>query len=313
MDALSDILKTIRLSSSVYFRSDFSAPWGMQIDAGPFAQFHMVVRGNCRLQMDDAETSIGLSSGDIVVFPLGDAHRLGDETGRIYVNGKDVVEAIYRNQPLFQKGPVHTTLVCGHFEFERSFEHPFLQALPRFIHIRDFDRRELSWLETATHVLIHEAGSGNPGADAVVERLAEVMFIQILRAYLRQHEHSNNFLTALKDTRINHALSLLHTDPQISWTLADIAHAVGMSRSAFAVRFKQLVGRTPLDYLTKWRLQKARELLKQRHLPIIEIAEQVGYTSDAAFNRAFKRQFRENPGAVRRRLSVAECQNSNRK
>ncbi len=302
MDALSDILRAIRLRSAVYFRSDFSSPWGMQIDDGPFAQFHLIVRGNCWMRMRGFGKPRLLSGGDVVVFPHGDAHWLADDPAQKRAPGKAVVQAHLQNQPMFQQGEFSTTLVCGHFEFDRHFDHPFLQALPRFIHITDTERRERSWLETVTNVIIQEADSAQPGAEVVVERLAEVLFIQVLRAYMQQQKMTTGYLAALQDRQISQALKLVHARPETNWTLESISRTVGMSRSAFAARFKQLVGVTPMVYITDWRMQKARELLKNHAHPLVEVAEKVGYTSEAAFNRAFKRRFKQNPGAMRRAL-----------
>lgn len=302
MDALSDILRTIKLRTSVYFRADFPSPWGMDVDAGDFAQFHMVVRGHCWLKTEKLSEPIALAGGDIVLFPHGDAHWLADDPRHKRLPGRQVVEAICSDRQIFQGGNVSTTLVCGHFEFDRNFDHPFLTSLPGLIHVTDTERRDLSWLETATNVIIHEAGSAQPGADVVAERLAEVLFIQVLRTYMKQRGSSGGFLAALRDEQISHALKLIHTEPEAVWTLQNIARTIGMSRSAFAARFKKLVGVTPMDYITSWRMHKARELLSNARMPLIDIAERVGYTSEAAFNRAFKRQFQQTPGAMRRRL-----------
>jgi AraC-like DNA-binding protein len=302
MDALSDILNTIRLQSSVYFRSDFSSPWGMQIDRGPFAQFHMLVRGNCWLSADSFKEPLPLSGGDIVIFPFGDAHWIVDDLKHKRTPGRQVVEALRRNESIFQGERITATLVCGHFEFDRDVDHPFMRALPRFIHLSGIEQRQLSWLETITNVIIQEAGSGNPGSEVVITRLAEVLFIHILRAYMIQKNISNGYFAALKDRQINEALNMIHTRPQNNWKLENIARAIGMSRSAFAARFKQLVGMTPIGYVTNWRMHKAREMLKDQNLSLIEIAEKVGYTSEAAFNRAFKRRFNQNPGAMRRAI-----------
>jgi transcriptional regulator GlxA family with amidase domain len=190
--------------------------------------------------------------------------------------------------------------VCGHFEFDRDFDHPFMRALPRFIHLSGTGQRELSWLETTLNVIIQETGSRKPGAEVVTMRLAEVMFIHILRSYMIQKDVSNDYFAALKYRQINEALKMIHTKPQNNWKLEGIAHAIGMSRSAFAARFKQLVGMTPIDYVSIWRMQKAREILRDQNIPLIEIAEKVGYSSEVAFNRAFKRRFKQNPGAMGR-------------
>ena len=300
MDALSFILRIIRLQSSVYFRSDFSSPWGMEIDNSQFAQFHMIVRGNCFLGTENHERPLLLSAGDIIMFPFGEAHWLADDPSHDRLSGMDVAQTIKKTGSAFQGEQFSVTLICGHFEFDRSFDHPFIKALPRMIHIADAERRELSWLEVATKVIIQEANSNTPGAEVVVEKLTEVLFIQILRAYMLQKGGSQGYFAALKDQQISHALKLIHELPQESWTLENIAQTIGMSRSAFASRFKELVGKTPIEYMTHWRMNKARELLRQKDLQLLDIAEQVGYTSEAAFSRAFKRIFNQNPGAMRR-------------
>lgn len=303
MDALSDILELIRLKSSVYFRKDFASPWGMEMGKSSYAQFHMVVRGHCWLKSKFLKNPIELYAGDIVIFLNGDEHWLADDPSNKRISGIKVVEAHHRKQKLFRGKNISTTLVCGHFEFEKGFNHPLLKSLPKFLHIKDTERRELTWLETATNVIMQETGSNEPGADAVVKRLAEILLIQILRVYMLRKNVSKGYLAALKDHQINNALKLIHTKPDESWTLENIARQIGMSRAAFAAKFKHLIGITPMNYLTSWRMFKARELIRQHHLSLFEIAESVGYSSEASFNRAFKKQFKKNPGAMRKEFA----------
>lgn len=309
MDVLSDVLRTIRLSGCVYFRSDFAAPWGMAVDTHHIAQFHMVVRGQCWLRMPKAAASVLLSAGDIVVFPFGDAHAISDQPDSPCAPGMEVLEAYREGKPMFQGESANTTLVCGHFEFDRGVSHPLLHGLPPFIHIKSTDRHQLSWLQIASNIITQETDSGHPGSEVVVDRLAEVLFIQVLRTYMLQSAHSNGYLAALQDRHISEALRIIHEEPQASLTLDGIARRVGMSRSAFAARFKQLAGVPPMVYITDWRMLKARELLKSTHLPLPSISSKVGYASEAAFNRAFKRRFRQSPGTMRRALQNAGPQN----
>jgi len=300
MDTLSDILRTINLRSTVYAKANFSAPWGMNLDSGIFAQFHMVVSGNCLLKLEETNETINICAGDIVVFPRGDSHALYDSPDSKSVSGKEVLEAIFNKRPLFQGDNFDTSLVCGHFEFDRIVNHPLIDALPEIIHITNAERSQISWLETATNVIMQETDSGIPGSEVVVNRLAEVLFIQIIRAYMQRNSFSNGFLAALKNREINKALELIHTSPYNPWTVEKLGREVGMSRSAFSSRFKELVGLAPMEYTTNWRMQKAYEMLKDTDLPLGTIARQIGYVSEPAFNRAFKRQFNQNPGAMRR-------------
>ena len=305
MDALSDILRAIRLRSSVYFKKAFFAPWGMDMPDGPFAQFHLVVRGNCLVGTPEFVEPLALCSGDVIVFPHGQRHWIADSSKSRRLPGTEILDEHLRGEtPSVAKGK-RTTLICGHFEFANKFDHPFLSSLPNLIHISDDERRTFTWLETATTLMMQEADLDAPGADVVVNRLAEVLFIQLLRAYFLQAGHSLGFCAALQDGLISHALKLLHSEPEDDWSLERIANKIGMSRSAFAARFKDLVGMTPMSYLANWRMCQARELLTNQQLTLAEVAERVGYLSVSAFSHAFKRKFNENPGEMKRRVSLS--------
>lgn len=298
MDTLSDVLNLMRLRGCVYFLRNFAAPWGMEMPSGSNAQFHMVVRGRCWLRFDDER--IELASGDVVVFPRGEAHLLLDDPNSIPSPGIRVLEAHAARQPIFVGSGEKARLLCGHFEFDRAFRHPLAAELPRLIHIKGLSSEQPDWFEAVTHVLIRETGADEPGATTVVDRLAEVLFIQVLRAYLIQSRPVCGFLAAIGDGQINRALRAIHEAAGTEVTLADIAREAGMSRSNLALRFKEILGETPMDYLTRWRMLKAQELLRTSDQPLLDIAERVGYKSEAAFSRAFKRQFEQSPGTFRR-------------
>ena len=185
MDPLSDVLAKVNLSSAVYFKSDFSSPWGMDIPKGPFAQFHIITRGQCILETKD--DAIQLFAGDIVVFPLGTSHWLADKESNDLKNGQDVVQAILDGKSLFAGEEISTTLICGHFEFDRNMNHPFMNELPEVIHITDSERKEKSWLESITNLIIQEAGNENVGSNIIVNKLGEVLFIHTLRAFFERN------------------------------------------------------------------------------------------------------------------------------
>ncbi len=303
MDVLSDILRSVHLGGGVYFRCEFSAPWGMDIKPTPVAEFHIIVRGNCWLRMPGRSTPIPLQGGDLVAFPHGDAHTLVDAPEGVALPAEEILQG----QNLDHYGPVTyggrglpATVLCGYFQFDHDHPHPLVAALPPLIHIRSADSYDFAWLQTALNFMIHETRTAKPGAEAVVNRLAEVLFVQMVRAYIAQSEAPLGMLAAIADRQIGSALQLMHQAPQQPWTLAGLAQQVGMSRSAFAARFNQLVGHTPMQYLTLWRMQKARELLSETRLSTAEIAEQVGYRSDAAFGKVFKKAVGTGPGAYRR-------------
>jgi len=296
-DPISDILRLIRLKGCVYFQSDFSSPWGMEMGAGPFAQYHVVLRGQCWLSLNGEHHL--LETGDVVLLPQGNAHTLLDNLATSTKPGTEVLSAIQSGQKPFPDGETTARLLCGHFEFDRTMNHPFVRDLPTLIHVKGTSDEQPNWLEAITPMLVGDAGAEQPGANTIVERLAEVLLIQVLRSYLLDQSGQHGFLAALGDRHINGALKFIHAGADRDITLADVAKAVGLSRSGLATRFKELVGDTPMNYLTNWRMLKAREILQAGNVPLLEVAEQVGYTSESAFSRAFKREHGQSPGAFR--------------
>lgn len=293
MDVLSDILGKVKLKSAVYFKSDFSSPWGMDVPSGPFAQFHIVTRGQCVLKTREEE--IQLFSGDMVVFPLGTEHWLADKDSSQKTPGIEVVQAIVNGKSLFEGDHVSATLVCGHFEFDRGVDHPFLSELPDVIHFTEMERRERNWLESITNLVIQEAGSNKPGSQIIVNKLGEILFVHVLRAYMENNSTNDGFLAAMQDDRIGAVLRAIHDQPETDWQLSALAQIAGMSRTSFCNKFKSLTGETPLTYVTNWRILQAKELLKESDKPVRMIALEVGYQSEAAFNRVFKKRVNKTP------------------
>lgn len=302
MDALADILKTIRLHTSTYFCSDFSAPWGMQVDASSNGLFHVMVEGRGWLQAANQSTPIQLETGDIVAFPTGGAHWISDKIESTKFKGTEVVEKIIKGDNPFHVEQSHTvnTLLCGAFEYDSSINHPFLKALPCFIHIKAKTYPELDWLRALVNVLAVESKQPSPGSGIVVDRLTEVLFIQLLRVYMQEHRQEDGYLIALNDSKIGKALNLIHNEVDTIWSVNRLADETALSRSAFTERFSKLVGESPKTYLTNWRMQKAKSLLRDTKLVMQDIAERSGYSSEAAFSKAFKLMFNISPGAYRR-------------
>jgi AraC-like DNA-binding protein len=303
MDVLSDILGNLRLSGGVQFRCEFAAPWGMAMQATTDAPFHVVVRGNFWLRLPGRKDPIALQGGDLVVLPHGGAHALLDSPRGV----ARPVEAVIAGQRLDHYGPVSNdgdgqpaSILCGYFRFERDYQHPVLAALPSLIHIRNTDSQDLAWLQASLNFMIHETRAARAGAEAVVDRLAGVLFIQVVRSYIEQRESPPGMLAAFADKKIGAALELMHGTPHDPWTLETLARRVGVSRSVFAARFHELVEQTPMQYLTFWRMQLARRLLTESRLPTATIADRVGYRSEASFGKSFKKLLGVGPGAYRR-------------
>jgi AraC-like DNA-binding protein len=304
MDVLSDILGSVHLRGGIHFRCEFAAPWGMAMQDTGDAPFHVVVRGNFWLRMPARRDLIPLHAGDLIVLPHGGAHALLDAPD----GAPRPVAEVIAGQSLDGYGPVvndgegaPASILCGYFRFDRDPPHPLLDALPELIHIQGADSHDLAWLQSSLNFMIQETRTAKPGAEAVVDRLAAVLFIQVLRAYIERSDSPPGMLAAFADRRIGAALELMHRQPQDPWTLEKLARRIGLSRSLFAARFHQLVGRTPLQYLTFWRMQLARTQLAATALPIALIAERAGYGSEASFSKTFKKVVGVAPGQYRRR------------
>jgi AraC-like DNA-binding protein len=303
-DVLSDILQSVRLESSVFCRSEFTAPWGFRAEGRDGASFHVVLRGRCWLEVEGTAGQVPLAGGDMVVLPHGSAHSLRDEPDspappfqRLLGEKTKGGSTVLRHGG----GGVPTTLLCGMFRFQESRANPLVSVLPPLLHIRGEQGRAVSWLETTLQFIGWEVSSGGPGAQTVVSRLSDVLFIQAVRVYLASlPEGAGGWLRALGEPHISAALGLIHRRPGEAWTVRSLAAEVGMSRSAFAARFTELVGEPPLQYLTRWRMHKAMDLLREGRFSLAEIAERVGYESEAAFSKAFKRGVGRTPGAYRR-------------
>lgn len=303
MDALTDILGSLNLHGGVYFRCEFTAPWGMDIGQTPVAEFHVVTRGTCWIKMEGV-SPICLQAGDVVVFPHGHAHLLLDAPSTDALAPEVVVgdQNIEHYGPvIFGGGGIPANILCGYFEFDRNVRSPLLEALPPFIHIKDTDATELSWLQITINFIGYETRNVRPGTTIVVDRLVEVLFAQIMRAYIAQSTTPPGILGAIADPKVGLAMNAMHRQPEHVWSLDEIARQAGMSRSAFAQRFLALVGQTPMAYLTMWRMQKAQEMLTSSNMSMLAIAEKVGYRSEASFSKAFKKCVGISPGACRRK------------
>jgi len=310
LDVLTDVLNSMRLNSTLYCRSELSAPWGLAFGKTRAATFHVVDRGGGWLRLDGAEAPIALGGGDLIVLPRGCGHYIGSAPdapvlAAIQLDEQIPIECEVRRYSIDES---HTTLLCGLFDFAHDNGHPLLTLLPELLHIRGEDGRAVPWLEATLRFLASEAGSNRPGAETIVRRLADVLFIQSVRAWVEQASvGSRGWLGALRDPQIAAALSAMHRAPAEPWTVEWLASEVAMSRSGFAARFTALVGEAPLQYLTRWRMRTAAQLLQSGTLSMADIAGHVGYESEIAFSKAFKRTIGTSPGAYRRgmRATVA--------
>ena len=312
MDPITDIFRTMHVTAFGQHRLEATAPWGLlqekrtEEKATPsgkmtsltdLAHFAMLSRGNCWLSVEGAPEPIPLAGGDCFLLLRGTSIVMRDSPRtRPRSTFREIGARAINNVAHYGGGGAVTTIVCGSLSFDRATLKPITQLLPCFILIKADHAHTLA-LHITMQALASEMAAQAPGSEVVATRLAEVLFIQMLRAHIASEPGRNQgWLRAIFDPQVGAALNAVHDRVNTPWTVESLAEAAGMSRSAFAVRFKELLGQTPLEYVTEWRMQKAMELLKQRDKKLIDVARSVGYESDAAFSKAFKRVVGANPG-----------------
>ena len=309
MDLLSDILRLMKLSGTLYFRTAFSAPWGVAVpEFENVARFHYVHRGRCFAQVANEEEAILLEQGDLIIIPHGASHTLSDPIDVGVKTVDQVVEesgfsgqgALVFGEP----GKGHETqLICGHFAFDPAAGHILIDALPPYIQIKDYGQISPGWLEGTLKIIGAEVGHDQLGGDLIALRLSEIIFTQSIRHYLAHEGKNRQGLAGFADQQIRQALEAIHREPANTWTVESLARVAGMSRTAFSSKFSELVTLTPLNYLTTWRMQLARQLLVETDTSIIDVAMRSGYQSEASFGRVFKRYFDLPPAGYRRDLT----------
>lgn len=301
MDPGDDLFLTTRVASAMYTRVDATAPWGIDFRAYPHAKFGIVIQGHCWLSLAGSTRTIPLARGDYYMLPRGHAYTLRDDPGSPTRRCEELLQDRGRDRVIrYGGGGAPTTVIGGLFVFDKPGQPALLDLLPDLIHVAA-GQSQVPDLEATLRLLASETEQPSLGSQLVVNRLADILFVQTIRAHLDQENgRKNGWLGAVRDGRISQALRLMHERAERSWTIEMLATKVGLSRSAFATRFKALVGEAPLEYLTRCRMQRAAQLLRESDMKIVEIAERIGYESEGAFNKAFKRQLGTTPGKFRR-------------
>ncbi len=322
MDPITDLFLTTQVASVVHARLEATAPWGLKREANSgegiakdpaqpaispsqLAHFGMVNRGQCWLSVEGIPDEMPLAGGDCFLLAPGSSYTLRDNP-RTHPRSFCEVAPRDRSQLIqYGGGGAPTTIVSGWFQFEQTSVKILRRLLPLLILVRADEAQSFA-LHTTMNMLASEMGEQAPGSDLVVNRLADVLFIQCIRAHFgsRSEVCRSGLLHAIFDPQIGAALKAMHENVEEPWTVESLAAACGMSRSAFAARFKELVGETPLEYLTNWRMHKAAALLRKGDRKLFEVAKSVGYDSDAAFSKAFKRTFGLPPREYERSVPV---------
>ena len=319
MDALSETLRVVRLVGAIFINGRFTAPWCYQsphADAAarylePGAErvviFHLITEGECHVEME-GRPPVRLVAGDAVLFPQGDAHRMASQPGLSPASGArlDVVLSRRPRTLAYGGGGAATRLVCGYLACDARLAQLLLAGLPPLVRVNVRGSNAGLWLEASVRYALAEARSPRPGGAGVLAKLSEVLFIEVLRLYMNeQGEGRTGWLAGVCDRIVGAALNALHKRPAHAWTLEELAAEAATSRSVLAERFQHLVGSSPMHYLTQLRMLLAANLLSSSNAPLARIAESVGYRTDTAFSRAFRREYGAPPAAWRRRHQAA--------
>jgi len=320
MDALSEILKSVRLDGAIYLDAEFTAPWCVEASYGPqgvsrrlagadhVVYFHFLTEGRCKMRLAGDACEFEVAAGDLVLFPHDDRHLLGSDLQLAPLEATSLLDAHAGTAPEVIEirhggGGTATRFVCGYLSCSRSVYRLLFDALPRALCIPIGDGTAAPMVRELLRVGVHESTASRPGADSMLARLAELVFVEAMRRH-SERAPGKGWLAGLRDPHVGRALALLHSAPRKEWTVDTLAREAGLSRSAMGARFAALVGDTPIQYLKRWRLTLAAQTLRCGAEAIARIAESSGYQTEASFSRAFKREFGMPPAAWRRRTNA---------
>lgn len=315
MDALSDILRVARLSGGVFFNAEFSAPWCIAAQMAPefcapflgaadhLIPYHYVLGGEMQVGLPEQQPK-RLRSGELVLFPGNDFHLIGSDISLspvsaaavILAEGNRIIQAVH-----YGGGGDAAHMVCGYLGCDRDLIRPIVSALPSSLVLRVEETPAADWIRSTFQYAAHEVASGQTGSTAVLSKLSELLFVEAVQHYVRSMpDGQTGWLAGLRDPAVSRALALMHASMARAWSVEELAREAGLSRSGLADRFIRVIGMAPMHYLADWRLQVAGQRLKDSNDPLVRIAEQVGYESEAAFSRAFKKKFGAAPATWRR-------------
>lgn len=315
MDALSEATRAVRVTGALFFNGEFAAPWRFATpsqdrvaavvspDSERLVLFHLVTEGKAFARTGTRD-EVELVAGDIVVFPHGDAHEMWNGRGAKLFPSTRLSARLARGEFAAEKwggSGACTRIICGYLGCERHAQELFLKGLPPIFKVNVRGGPAGAWIESAITHCASELESRRAGRTAVLAKLAETLFVEALCRYMEElPPERTGWLAGARDPDVGRALALLHRDPAHPWTLPELARASGTSRTSLTARFAELMGEPPLTYLARWRLQLAARRLLTTDRKVLQVACDVGYESEAAFNRAFRRSFGLPPARYRR-------------
>ena len=329
MDVLSEVLKVVKLQGALFYNGEFSAPWSIRAASGcalaskfvPGADhlivYHLLTEGHASLRLESGER-IALSAGDLVMIPHGDPHILGNgqSTPPPVDDCEQLEKVVKQGLRLWRMGGGGevTKFVCGYMACDPRLSQVFLSGLPPVFKVNIREDPSGRWLEDSIRFSVDHAGAPRAGGEAVLAKLSEVLFVETIRSYISNlPAGQKGWLAGARDAEVGKTLALMHRDPARPWTIATLAKEAGVSRSVLAERFRHYLNEPPMSYLTRWRLQLGTQMLGTTNHSVAQIASEVGYESEASFNRAFKREFEVPPARFRTQLRAKQSKGIGRK
>jgi len=305
MDILTDILSAVRVQSSLFFRSNQTGGWGSHYLPVDHPVFHCVLDGEAWVCLDGEEDFKLYRKGDVCVLPAGASHFIGHAPRRDYpIREVCLTKGCGSNEISQENATVR--LLCGVFQSDGGFDHPVFTTLPDLMFVEGSqDDQKTGWISHAAFAIDHALDNNQPGSRMMMDRLLEVLFVQLIQGYLyNNNQQETLFLQAMNNPSIRRVLEAIHQQPESTWTLQRMASLAHQSRTTFNSHFRENVGIPPMNYLANWRMRKAKLLLKETSLPMSRIAEKVGYASPSSFNKVFKKHFGKTPSDIRLEFAV---------
>lgn len=307
LDLLSDILVRLSIKGTLYFRTCFTAPWGVEVPAHQnVARFHFAHRGDCMVRLTQSDETLMLAQGDLVIIPHGAGHSLYSgysSSPSVLPLDRVLEDSGYDGNGVLVHGGEEddreVQLVCGHFSFAPNAKHLIFERLPTHIHIPNYGETTGKWMEATLRVIGAEAGGAKMGGDLIALKMSEAILVQAIRAFIESQGAEQVGLSGFADPQLSRALDAFHKQPAEAWSVESLARVAGLSRTGFAQQFSKKMDVTPMQYLTGWRMQIARQALAEQRLSVPDTAALIGYSSESAFTRVFKNEVGVTPAAYR--------------
>lgn len=296
-NVISDVFENLRFRGSIFFASELAGPWGFLLEPFTFPRFHIAISGSFCLGTNDSKEVVHVQEREIIIIANEGTHWIADLPNSKLISSEEAGKACKLGQPLFQQGKITNHIVCGLVNYDRKLSHPIFDSFPSILHFSKFEPSDPIWI--SVKLITAEMDQTNGRGGPIVDRLTEVLFLQLLNRYFSENKEAIGFFAALRDRQVHQAIKLIHEEPAFQWSLSLLSERVGMSRATLVRHFQDTMGIAPMVYVRNWRILKAYNLIKDSRITLDNIAESVGFMSANALSKAFQRCYNCTPGELR--------------